>query len=266
MNFKNHLQTSDFVKNLVGLPGSEDISVIVASNDPDGSGIQQLKVLEVDKRVKVLSWKENLGYFGAANRAYESLNEDFSLLIIANSDLKITDSEFIKKLSKLPRSINAGAIGPSIISELSNKETNPYMLKRPAKYKMHIIKWIFRYWALCQLYQWLGLAKSILQRKLKLKRGNNALSEAISCYAIHGAFMILTSEYFKRGGDLKHPVFLYNEEIYVAENCQKNGLRVIFDPSLKVVHQEHGSIGLLYSRSILKFKSEAAKYFADRYF
>ena len=39
--------------------------------------------------------------------------------------------------------------------------------------------------------------------------------------------------------NLNHPIFLFNEEITVAEQCVRLGMTISYRPELKVIHREH---------------------------
>ena len=88
----------------------------------------------------------------------------------------------------------------------------------------------------------------------------------MTVYGVHGSFMIFTKSFFKKGGDFKHGAFLYNEEITVAEFCRKKSLKCFYDPSLSIEHREHGSVGMIYSSTTLKFLKEASRFAAETYF
>ena len=50
-------------------------------------------------------------------------------------------------------------------------------------------------------------------------------------YAGHGSFIILTKYYLSKVGIVNYPVFLFCEEIYLAEMCRINNLLVRYEPS-----------------------------------
>src|SRR3989442_14004267 len=85
-------------------------------------------------------------------------------------------------------------------------------------------------------------------------------------YAPHGAFFIFSRRYFEAGGYLDGNLFLYGEEISVAEICRSLGLPVIYEPSLCVLHQEHQSTGKVLSRFTYECQKRAMQYVTSRYF
>src|SRR3989442_12924430 len=84
-------------------------------------------------------------------------------------------------------------------------------------------------------------------------------------YAPHGAFFIFSRRYFEAGGYLDGNLFLYGEEISVAEICRSLGLPVIYEPSLFVVHNERRSTGHVFSRFSFECQKNALRDVSSRY-
>src|SRR5882762_7093902 len=91
----------------------------------------------------------------------------------------------------------------------------------------------------------------------------NAKSETI--YAAHGSFFIFSRRYFEAGGFLDGNLFLYGEEISVAEICRSLRLPVVYEPSLCVLHNEHQSTGKRISRFSYECQKNALRYVTSRY-
>jgi GT2 family glycosyltransferase len=73
------------------------------------------------------------------------------------------------------------------------------------------------------------------------------------------------ARYFEAGGFLDKSLFLYFEEICVAEICRSLGLQVIYEPSLRVLHREHRSTGEGVSRFSYECHKKALRYIRSRY-
>lgn len=63
-------------------------------------------------------------------------------------------------------------------------------------------------------------------------------------YSCHGSFIIFT----KKAIEILFPLFcnrmfLYNEELYLAENCRMKGVPIFYCPSIDVLHLEGASSG-----------------------
>src|SRR6185437_3069774 len=100
-------------------------------------------------------------------------------------------------------------------------------------------------------WDWLWRRKSALKswfaaRLSKSTSDTNGKREFI--YAPHGSLIIFSRRFFEAGGYLDKDLFLYGEEISVAEMCRSLSLPVLYEPRLRVVHNEHQSTGKALSR------------------
>ena len=78
--------------------------------------------------------------------------------------------------------------------------------------------------------------------------------------------MILTKEFFKRCGIINYPVFLYDEELYLGEECKRKGLKVIYIPSMRVFDSENVSTSKLSSSFYCKCNIEGLTYIIKKYY
>src|SRR6185312_7910464 len=138
---------------------------------------------------------------------------------------------------------------------------------------MRFYRLVFRHVLLLNLYELLSLMKyqvKLVMRKLRaLARGPHAIQNGRyrrSIYAAQGACLIFTREYFERGGSLRYGSFLFYEEIFVAETAREIGVDIVYEPTLRVWHDDHASTGFPRSRKMTKYFGDSAKYVADRYF
>lgn len=190
-------------------------------------------------------------------------------MVISNVDLRLADSVFFEQLGTLASIPDLGAVAPSIYSDLTGIDQNPYMKTRPSRRRMHAYKWLYRNWMVLNLYE---LSAALFHRArtvLKISRTLSADSvqhTRETIYAPHGSLIILSKQYFERGGDLNFPEFLFGEEIYIAEKMRSLGLKVIYEPRLRVMHEEHHSTKLLKSRKIAEYAAASAAYCADSFF
>lgn len=151
---------------------------------------------------------------------------------------------------------SSAVAAPSIISADSGNDQNPYMHKRPSPLTTRRRYWMFR---------WLWIARivvvlSSLAFRLKRQQDNVHHPADTHIYAPHGACIFFAPQYFHQGGTLEHPVLLFGEEITVAEKCRELGLRISYEPRLRVTHWEHRSTGVWRSASTLRAQREATRY------
>lgn len=261
-------ETVRYLESLRQLHGQSNLHVLIVDNDASGATSD----LRIDARFAVLQSDENLGYLGGARWGMSKYLEEHPLpdwVIVSNVDLLITDRHFLEKLAALKSVPRVGAVAPRIASVLTGRNQNPFMRNRPSAMRMHAYKWLHRSWLALNAHE-LG---SVVFHRLRSALGRSTRTKANldrelggKIYAPHGSFLILSKEYFRSGGSLDFPCFLFGEEIYLAENLRKLGLDVIYEPSLEVLHQEHKSTKLLKSRKLGQFVASSAAYCADTYF
>lgn len=272
VNYRKSELTVHACESLANLKGAERVRALVVDN---GSTTESLKGLDPLKRVKlaidVLPVAENLGYFGGARRGLESMKQkgwESHWTIISNSDIDFPDADFVEKLEKINSHGDIGVVGPRVLSSLSGRDQNPYMLNRPPRSRMHFYKWVFRFQLTCFIYQMLGLLKSLIKNSFKgaPKHASEKTPERCDLYAVHGSFLIFSQRYFEVGGDFAHRPFLFGEEVTVAERCRRLGLRVVYEPALSIRHVEHATMGWIPSPLVLRCQREASAYCADEFF
>ena len=192
---------------------------------------------------------DNPGYFGAIRRLMQDVDVmayDYS--IISNVDLTV-EEDFFVKLADYDCADDTGWIAPQIWSQLEGRDRNPKIQNRYTLRKLQILKTFYQFPILDTLYT------KTLYRKKKYEN-----YPAGQIYAGHGSFIILTKKYFKACGKVDYPVFLFCEEIYLAEQCRKAGLKVQYLPILKVCDTEHASTGKMNHRFYCRCNYEAIQY------
>jgi GT2 family glycosyltransferase len=248
------------------------------------------QVLSKNSHVRCIKPATNLGYFGGAHFGLmqcKRSGQDFDWALVCNVDIRFPDRGFFAKLGAMKPSKEIGVVAPSICSSFTQHDQNPMMSERPSRARMRFYQFLHRSYYLLNLYEVLATAYHLVRstlgssfgwRKTGLARSSgkgpvqdtNPLEDVrIPIYAPHGACMIFSNEFFARGGSLEVPFFLYGEEIYVAETARALGLQVVYDPSLRLQHDEHQSTGLrrvLLSRQAATHLRETTEYLVDTYF
>lgn len=274
VNYNNDEETAGFVKALLAQKGIFDQRVIIVDNSEPSLADSPLRDLaHADRRIWLRYPGKNLGYYGGAALGLCEYVKEFPLpqwIIVCNTDIDLIQPDFLSKFCDLYSVNHHAVIAPAIISKLSGKDQNPHMKFRPSRWRMFFYKWFFRYYPTLIGYQMLSLVKQRLYaliRKIPTvnrQKMRQQLPKII--YAPHGSFVIFHRSYFEAGGSLDYPVFLFGEEIFIAETAKRLGLTVAYEPRLQVVHREHTTTSIFKSRKISRFIKEAAKYCADAFF
>ena len=228
------------------------VSVFVADNTVPPSAVDYKPHLF---HITIIPTKRNLGYFGAVNEAMkQNPPQTYDYIIVSNVDVELS-IDFFVKLNKFKASTTIGWIAPQIYSITEKRDRNPKILQRYAKRKLQILKTLFSIPPLYNLY-----THTIYKSK---KLATHSPGEI---YAGHGSFIILSRSFFQKCGIIDYPVFLFCEEIYLGEQCREHGLKVVYDPTLKVTDIEHASTGTIRRRQYCKYNYDAISFILNRYY
>lgn len=276
INYHSEKDTLAFVRDVFRQEYSGMLHVMVVDNNEKAPSETLLSNLsEFDQCVQVGYPGKNLGYFGGAAWGLSQYLIDKTLpdwIIVSNTDIEFTDRDFFSRLTILHKKNNCALIAPAIYSTQAGVDQNPFMEKRPSVLRMKLYKWVFHFYSIYVLYQTAGLLKQKISRFIKKTQAHFENSEMIASaysrqiYAPHGSFIIFHRNYFEAGGSLNHGVFLFGEEVFVAESARRLGLTVMYDPSMVLWHREHATTSILADRKKAKYVSIASAYCADEFF
>ncbi len=261
INYFKEEELIQFVKESL-LRQLNDERLIVIVNNGSHTSLLTSSFAET-KYIKLLEPKTNLGYFGAARFAHEYLDTNqirVKNFIISNFDLEFKSEDFLNELEKVCSNTDSSVIGPSIKSSLSGAALNPMYKERMTSGKLNRLLFVTSFYPLFLFYQWLH----------HLKRGaspaSNEKQPALNVYAIHGSFIVLKQSYFDAGGNLNFKSFLYGEELFIAEECRRMNIKVLFEPSLRLEHREHTTTGNYKNSKHMKWLHQSLRYIRDEYY
>ena len=269
INYGASEATAEFLRSLGRLQLFENISVIIADNSSGDDHLASIRrAISVFSNVELLESSTNRGYFGAARFAFDHyLAKGQGLpdwVIVCNHDVVIEDKEFLVRLLETDPS-KAGMLAPNIRALPSGVEQNPFMRNRPSWLRWTSLQLIFSTYATASAWYWLANQKRAVQSLAARAATSRSTHNATPIYAPHGAFFIFSRRYFEAGGYLDGDLFLFGEEMSVAEICRSLGLPVIYEPSLHVLHNEHQSTGKRISRFSYECQKKALRYITSHY-
>lgn len=214
-----------------------------------------MEVAAVDVFMACNTRENNPGYLGAVRLLMNQVDLGlYDYIIISNVDLTIEEDLFIK-LANYQCQEDIGWIAPQIWSEKEKRDKNPRQASRYSLRKLKLLRLGYQFPWLDTLY-----TKTLYKRK-KMHRKQPGY-----VYSGHGSFIILTKTYMARCGKVNYPVFLFCEEIYLAEQCLKAGLKVVYSPNIKVTDLEHVSTGKMDHRTYCKYNLEAIDYIIKTFY
>jgi len=222
-----------------------DVFFVDNSLKVDMDMVNKIKGLVVDFCIHYVV-SENLGYFPSVIAAIKNQKIEISnypYLIISNVDLTVS-KHFFSELENLPADDTVGVYAPSIVSSVLNLDQNPKITVRPSSFKLQINRFCFRSrFAYAFLYYVNMLRLKVREMsKLGIQRPHGlTVGRRRKIYAGHGSFIVLTNRLLQSVPELNYPIFLFGEELYIAETARKSDLDVIYAPNLIVFDAEHAS-------------------------
>jgi GT2 family glycosyltransferase len=288
-------QTDDlalrFVRDATAASRDASMQIVLVDNSERHSSEKLFDLIHAENPdVLCVKPPRNLGYFGGASLGFDAFSntrQDYDWVIVSNVDVEFHSQEFFAYLGRMGSMEDVGVVAPSIMSGLSHHDQNPFMLQRPTRAKMEFYRLLYRSYYLLNTYALLSAIYRQIRHRLPgrllgwgqagtwsqeggLETGPTLPGDpGTSIYAPHGACVIFSNRFFYNGGSLDFPVFLFGEEICIAETVRGLDLRVIYDPNLVLTHHEHQSPqwrGVLLSRKAAHHLEKSTAYLVERYF
>ena len=221
--------------------------------------------------VELFELTGNVGYFGAAKAGLERFLERQGAVpdwvIVCNNDVHIEDRDFFSRLFEQESSA-IGVLAPRIHALPARIDQNPFMRHRLSWLRWAVLRFIYSHYGIAAFWDWLSRGKQQAKSYWEGSRMNSAVSRDVKrepIYAPHGSFFIFSRRYFEAGGCLDGNLFLGGEEVSVAETCRSLCLPVVYEPSLRVLHNEHTCTGKRISRFSYECHRNALRYVRSRY-
>ncbi len=267
VQYHNFADTKSFVMSLASLAESRHCELVIVDNDESGAGSAELESIRGAGPfpINLMQSSRNLYYWGGAAFALGELSRSADArprwVIICNNDVTFSDGSFLERLRSLDPARFA-IIAPTIISEATGKDQNPFLvlpangLKR-LKWRVYDVSYpIAR--TMLAIH---GLAKRFAAPLSRAVRSPSGEMKRRQIYAPHGAFVILSEAFFRRGGALDTTVPMFAEELTIAALARKLSLPVWYMPELKVSHREHSTTGARLTRSKYELERMARRHY-----
>lgn len=251
--------------NYLIIPDGWQLRLVIADNAGNLN-----KTYETYSYADILKPGNNIGYLGGCKYAVDKWVDQQGRwpdwLGIINNDIEFEQDFFLKLInSDLPHDV--GVIGPNIKRSHDGTRQNPLLRSRIKPWKVVFLRFVYSY-RVTSLLHWYShssirkvrsLFGSFFPKPLQIKNREFV-------YAVHGSAMFLRPIFFENGGSLAFRGFLMGEEIFLAEEANKAGVKVLWMPNLHVTHNEHTSTGMKPSRLRYKWRSEALSIIWEDYY
>jgi GT2 family glycosyltransferase len=254
-NYNNSKHTINAVNSICGL--SELCQVVIVDNLSGEADIIELEYLHQNNtNIHVIYNTVNLGYFKGLNVGIEYVinNFTFDLIVVGNNDLIFPES-FLEQICQKANIFDSYAVVSPNIVTLDNECQNPHVLSRISNLR-HLAYDI--YFFNFTLSRFITYIFKYIGGWFKRKDYLDSLDSQI-IYQGYGACYIIGPLFFKYYKQLFAPTFLMGEEFFLAYQLKLFDLKLYYESSIKVFHQDHASTGLIDSFSFWKISKESHK-------
>lgn len=250
-----------------------DKKIIIIDNlSPNGSGNILAEKYKYNSDIRVILMSANLGFAKANNLGFAEAKKDApDFIVVMNNDVIIKQDDFCERISQSYKEHHFAIMGPDIFSTRINGHQNP---QRMTNYTLEELETARKKLEFKNNHKWLLRLKYMLPCTGSEKKRNHIApaldNEVLENVVLHGACYVFSKDFW-----LKHDHCFYNETFMYYESyilhflAQKEGLKMIYDPNVKVFHHEdvatNQTFGEQYKKAVFvnKCQLESCKKYID---
>ena len=256
--YNNETEILEFAKKLSRQKEQEKIALLVTCNGCKNPAKLQNGLKKIKTDTYVYTPGENIGYLSGCLYGLNLYTENYKWAVISNTDIEFVANDFFETVLKKKYPENVVCIGPDVMLAATGQHQNPFAQNRPSKQVMRFRKWVFSNYARYVSYNWLSLVKK------KLRKDVNRTQSGLA-YGVHGSFIMLRKQCVKGLANPKTPIFMYGEELYIAEKLREKQQLTYYDGQLKIIHNENQTTGKVNSKRKQKWFEQSITYLVNRY-
>jgi len=256
-NFNNSEDTREAVRSLRRNDGHE-FRIVVVDNNSKNEHVTTLEKLASEfEHVELILNKENVGYFRGLNLGIRHLRcsqRDIDIVVVGNNDL-VFPADFADSLCKNLGTLEKRAVVSPDIVTLDGVHQNPHVIGKVGKFRELIYNLYYaNYYLAVAIRRVAKLSQGFTDR-----RDETYHDVAQEIYQGYGACYVLSPEFFRHFEELWAPTFLMHEEYFLSKQLSDKGLRVYYEPSIKVAHRCHGAMKTVTGRRAWEAARSAQK-------
>ena len=272
LNYKTIDLTVSTVKHIRENVTGDKLIIVVDNHSQDSSDEKILQLETEFEDVHSVLLSENLGFSQGNNAGIEEakkFNPDF--FVIMNNDTVILQDDFqTRVITDFYNNDNVGILGPDILIKGSTSHQNPKGRRLVSHEKAE--KMLSSSQKLMRQNDFvLGVREKVksLQRVKQFVRnfkdaasGNKSQTDykrpKVGAIVLHGSFFIVPRSTIMAFGELlDNRPFFYMEMEILAVRLAKLGLDSLYDPDIKVVHEQNASTNVSFDTAVKKVRFQA---------
>lgn len=251
LHYRKAEETAGCIDSILRMNGNDRIQIVVVDNSPDDdSGRAIKKQYDGYENICLISSEENAGFSRGNNIGYRyaltRFNPDY--VVAVNNDIEFLQPNFIELLEEVYRKTNFAVLGPDVIHAATGGHQSPIDIKlrtvEEAEATIRKNRMALRFSGI--LYPFLNIVLSGIYEN---KGGGLPIDYEKPHEKIVplGACLIFSRNFLKICEDAFYPEtdFFY-EEYILAYRCERLGLRIVYDPAIKIRHESGAAIKQSY--------------------
>lgn len=247
LHYKTIEDTEKCIQSILALDSCFNARILVLDNGSNnGTGEQLEEKYFGIPNIKISISNVNLGFSKGNNLAYtiakNSFNPDF--MIVCNSDIIFEQKNTLELICQIYNETTFHIMGPDIYIPDICFHANPleiqpksieeiqHEIKKCKKNLENLKKACFYDSLQAEKIKAINLIRKLISREKKA-------AAAIENVVLQGACYILSKNYIKNQDRIFCPMdSFYFEEYFVYKECSLKGYKIVYDPKIRVIHNE----------------------------
>lgn len=238
LTYKNFSDTIECIDSILTNITYENNIVVVDNGSKDTTFSNIKSKYSTFKNIYFLENNNNLGFARGNNVGFifakNTLKSDFICLL--NNDTIITQPDFIDICINDYKKYNYFVLGPRITCIFNNEEQNPHNTIIPNFFttSKFIVKNLFLLTLTYMPYIYNKLKNNYNTSHLEITIPNDIVENV----NLSGCCLIFSKSFINKKNGLYPKTFMYCEEEILFYQCNKEGMKMIFDPNIRIFHKD----------------------------
>lgn len=236
--YNNEKEVIEFTKGLLRQSIVDRIQLLITCNECKDIEKFSNAIHDILPSTLIFDPKLNLGYLNGCLYGVKESGSSYSWIMVSNTDIEFKEKDFFEKAIQNV-SKDTWCIGPDIVLSATGIHQNPFLLQRPSKKKL----WVWRTAYSDYMLFWLYFKLSALKPKKTIEK----IIGSRNVYAVHGSCFLLRNECVEKMLPVCKNIFMYGEELLIAEIVFQNKKSIYCNMSIGIIHNENqvtGSVGM----------------------
>lgn len=239
LHYNTFDETCQCVDSILELEDQEAVEIVLLDNASQNDSFTRLKARYQKTKVHLMQNKENIGFSRANNLALEYAKRMFSLefVVFANNDVSFLQKDFVSRVRQEYQHSKFALLGPDVytprvdchVSPITTEMVIPIKELKKRVWRGRVVLALFPlYWKFWKFKYSRGKIKEVIY-DVKLEYQENVL--------LSGSCIICSEELLREKEKVFYPeTYFYYEEYILAYWCHRHGKKIVFNPSIQILH------------------------------